>query len=227
MHPRGERVEERAQSMKNTHPPKRPTLFINDQVHAQLRGGDAGGSGRCSVLQVKGSGRCRRGGGDTWEHTGHGHGGTRWGSASVPQGGHHVQALCWVQPGELCAARPGVPRHAAGFQRHHHPAGHARHVPPCVPWVRRSRERFHHVQLQRTLTKKSGKLFRVGIFLDFDRLTTRTPHGAYVRGARRNRIDPHGGEIERLPTDPVRPRTPPPTMNGSASALAYSGPCTR
>ena len=48
--------------------------------------------------------------------------------------------------------------------------------------------------------KKSGKMFRVGIFLDFVRLTTRTmhPHGAYVRRARRNRIDPHGGEIERL-----------------------------
>ena len=33
-----------------------------------------------------------------------------------------------------------------------------------------------------TLTKKSGKFFRVGIFLDFVWLTTRTmhPHGAYV-----------------------------------------------
>ena len=49
-----------------------------------------------------------------------------------------------------------------------------------------------------TLTKKSGKMFRVGIFLDFVWLTTRTPHGAYVRRARRNRIDSHGGEIERL-----------------------------
>ena len=41
-------------------------------------------------------------------------------------------------------------------------------------------------------------MFRVGIFLDFVWLTTRTPHGAYVRRARRNRIDRHGGEIERL-----------------------------
>ena len=49
-----------------------------------------------------------------------------------------------------------------------------------------------------TLTKKSGNFFRVGIFLDFVWLTTRTPHGAYVRRARRNRIDHHGGEIERL-----------------------------
>ena len=49
-----------------------------------------------------------------------------------------------------------------------------------------------------TLTKKSSKFFRVGIFLDFVWLTTRTPHGAYVRRARRNRIDRHGGDIERL-----------------------------
>ena len=49
-----------------------------------------------------------------------------------------------------------------------------------------------------TLTKKSGKIFRLGIFLDFVWLTTRTPHGAYVRRARRNRIGRHGGEIERL-----------------------------
>ena len=48
----------------------------------------------------------------------------------------------------------------------------------------------------------SGNIFQVGIFLDFVRLTTRTmhPHGAHVRGARRNRIDPHGGGIERLVT---------------------------
>ena len=47
-------------------------------------------------------------------------------------------------------------------------------------------------------------MFRVGIFLDFVWLTTRTmhPHGGpqYVRGARRNRIDPHGGGIERPTT---------------------------
>ena len=50
------------------------------------------------------------------------------------------------------------------------------------------------------LAKKSGKIFRVGIFLDFVWLTTRTPHGAYVRSARRNRIDRHRGGIERLET---------------------------
>ncbi len=53
--------------------------------------------------------------------------------------------------------------------------------------------------------EKSGKTFRVGIFLDFVWLTTRTmhPHGAYVRGARRNRIGPHGGGVERLTTRTV------------------------
>ena len=45
---------------------------------------------------------------------------------------------------------------------------------------------------------KSGNIFRVGIFLDSVWVATRTthPHGAYVRGARRNRIDPHGSRIE-------------------------------
>ena len=38
-------------------------------------------------------------------------------------------------------------------------------------------------------SKKRGSVFRVGIFLDFVRLATRTPHRAHVRGARRNRID--------------------------------------
>ena len=54
-------------------------------------------------------------------------------------------------------------------------------------------------------SRTSGNIFRVGIFLDFVWLTTRTegPHGAYVRRARRNRIDPHGGEIERLATRTV------------------------
>ena len=42
-------------------------------------------------------------------------------------------------------------------------------------------------------------MFRVGICLDFVRLTTRTtrPHGAHVRGARRNRSGRHRGGIER------------------------------
>ena len=57
-----------------------------------------------------------------------------------------------------------------------------------------------------TCSEKSGNIFRVGIFLDFVWLTTRTPHGAYARRARRNRIDPHGGEIERLGTRTRRGR---------------------
>ena len=50
------------------------------------------------------------------------------------------------------------------------------------------------------ITTTSGNIVRVGVFLDFVWLTTRTPHGgaSYVRGARRNRIDRHGGVIERL-----------------------------
>ena len=39
--------------------------------------------------------------------------------------------------------------------------------------------------------KKEGNIFRVGIFLDSVRLTTRAegPHGAHVRRAKRNRVD--------------------------------------
>ena len=42
--------------------------------------------------------------------------------------------------------------------------------------------------------EKSGNIFRVGIFLDFVRLNARTPHGgaSYLRGAKRNRLDPIG-----------------------------------
>ena len=43
----------------------------------------------------------------------------------------------------------------------------------------------------------------MGIFLGFVWLTTRTPHGAYARRARRNQIDRHGGVIERLGTRTV------------------------
>ena len=50
------------------------------------------------------------------------------------------------------------------------------------------------------LRAKGRSVFRVGNFLDFVWLTTRTmhPHGAYVRVAERTRIDPHWGGIERL-----------------------------
>ena len=69
--------------------------------------------------------------------------------------------------------------------------------------------------------KKSGNIFRVGMFLDFVWLTTRTmhPHGAYVRGARRNRIDPHGGVIERLAT---RTTPPLPQCGTEASSAGLS-----
>ena len=55
-------------------------------------------------------------------------------------------------------------------------------------------------EARRLITEQSGNMLQVGIFLDFVRLATRTPHGvaSYVRGARRNRIDRHGGGIERL-----------------------------
>ena len=51
--------------------------------------------------------------------------------------------------------------------------------------------------------KRGGNIFRVGIFLDFVWLTTRTPYVAYARRAKRNRIDRHRGEIERLATRPA------------------------
>ena len=58
------------------------------------------------------------------------------------------------------------------------------------------------VSLSGLVTKQTGSISRVGIFLDFVWLTTRTmhPHGgaSYVRGARRTRIDRHEGGIERL-----------------------------
>ena len=52
------------------------------------------------------------------------------------------------------------------------------------------------------VTAESGNVFRLGIFLDFDRRsgTTRAegPHGAYVRGAELKRIASHGCGIELL-----------------------------
>ena len=59
--------------------------------------------------------------------------------------------------------------------------------------------RLVHPVPERTylVTLKSGNVFRVGIFLGFVRLTTRTPHGAYLWSTKQNRIDPHWGEIEQ------------------------------
>ena len=50
---------------------------------------------------------------------------------------------------------------------------------------------------------KGGSTIRVGIFLDFASLSTRTPHGAYVQAGGRNRLDPHWGGIERLARVPL------------------------
>ena len=107
------------------------------------------------------------------------------------------------------AVRPGHPNleqhgisgsvgHAQFFPRVHPEGGH---VPPGMG----SEPALPLPELEGDggdglLAKKSGKIFRVGIFLDFVWLTTRTPHGAYARRARRNRIDPHGGGMERLTT---------------------------
>ena len=82
----------------------------------------------------------------------------------------------------------------------HHPEEHrpradlaAGHVPGAGRRERRAR-----------VSKKSGDVFRVGIFLDFVRLTTHTPHGAHVRRAKRNRIDPRSRTSHRSPSGTAR-----------------------
>ena len=58
------------------------------------------------------------------------------------------------------------------------------------------------------ITNKSGNIFRVGGFLDFVRLATRTegPHGAYVRGDNQTKSNwpPFGVKLNGLRR--VRPR---------------------
>ena len=51
-------------------------------------------------------------------------------------------------------------------------------------------------------TKKSGNIFRVGIFLDSVWLTTRTvhPHGAHCGGPDEMELTPHWGGIKLLAT---------------------------
>ena len=44
----------------------------------------------------------------------------------------------------------------------------------------------------------------VSNFLDFVWLTTRTPHGSYVWGAKRNRIDPHRVKLNGSSRSPCR-----------------------
>ena len=76
--------------------------------------------------------------------------------------------------------------------------GNAQYTSASLLTLETAQWMYGRMEMRGMLTKKSGKCFRVGIFLDFVWLTTRTPHGAYVRRARRNRIDRHRGEIERL-----------------------------
>ena len=103
------------------------------------------------------------------------------------------------------AARPHPRAGGRLLQRHGDRGGEhrapARRQRPAARARGQRERRWCHGALDRRdglFTKKSGNIFRVGIFLDFVYLTTRTPHGAYVRRARRNRIDPHGGGIERI-----------------------------
>ena len=65
---------------------------------------------------------------------------------------------------------------------------------------------LNEMLLNSTCSKKSSNIFRVGIFLDFVWPTTRTPHGAYARRARRNRIDPHGVDLNASGTAVYVPR---------------------
>ena len=55
--------------------------------------------------------------------------------------------------------------------------------------------------------KRSGNIFRVGIFLDFVGLTTRAPHGAHARRAERNRIARRSRMILPLLFRPLRRST--------------------
>ena len=143
-------------------------------------------------------------------------------SMSAPPSGHAPSAAAKrgtvvPRPRNLCFAR--LLDFARRTTPHHPPVAHRRPTSgPCAGWC------VCHVcgcvgvgvsallggvELGANLiTKKSGNIFRVGIFLDFVRLTTRTPHGgaSYVRRARLNRIDPHRGGIERLTTPTTRTR---------------------
>ena len=88
-------------------------------------------------------------------------------------------------------------RVGCGYCIHFYKNAPARHVTWLI-WL------IWLIWVEGLLAKQGGNIFRVGVFLDFVRRsgTTRTPHGgaSYVRGAKRNRIDPHRGEIERLET---------------------------
>ena len=84
-------------------------------------------------------------------------------------------------------ATPPTPTASLGAKTRTHTAHHTPHTRRHVCTARGQR-----------LAKKSGTICWVGIFIDFVWLTKRTPHGAYVRRAKRTRIDRHEGGIERL-----------------------------
>ena len=72
------------------------------------------------------------------------------------------------------------------------PKEEASHAPqhPCRPTP--TTVGAQHDALQASPSnEKRGNIFRLGIFLVFVRLTTRRPHGAYVKMSGRNRVDPH------------------------------------
>ena len=75
------------------------------------------------------------------------------------------------------------------------------------------------------LTKKSGKCFRVGIFLDFASSSTRTPHGVHAQMGGRLRIGHHWGGFERLTTRTLCSRKKPEL--GAALYLQTSGKINR
>ena len=98
----------------------------------------------------------------------------------------------------------------APVDEHEHDVGVGRH------------DHLDELGLQACFPTREGDVFRVGVFLDSVRRTTRTedPHGgaSYVRGAKRSRIDPRWGEVERL-----TPRTRELERVGSVVALRLPG----
>ena len=101
--------------------------------------------------------------------------------------------------------------------------GAARGHGALPPYRRLGLQRKPHL-----LAKKSGNIFRVGIFLDFVWLTTRTPHGAYVRRARRNRFTPMGVKLNgprRVPR-PRRRASPGSGWTGGCGSRTGQAACT-
>ena len=118
----------------------------------------------------------------------------------------------WRWGGWPAKARP-LPQHAN--PRAAAPTAHGRHTrrPPCRPrqlcCASRAGRRSDRTTRVRRRRPSAGRGCRWGcnacsrkrvvihpgwvFFIDFARLTTRPPHGAYVRGAEQTRVDPHWG----------------------------------